>query len=120
MVVNKKIHVKDNFIHVKFKGEYTPNVLFDSNKIKNTCKKYKCKKILLDCSDLKFNLTTLNKLFIGENLAKIYPMIEGFKVASVEKENNLDSFVENVAVNRLCNYRKFTDIDNAIQWLSED
>ena len=112
---------KPDYLYVKVKGKRTKESIKKATEgIVEKCQENKCSKVLVDIRDFseRINITEIFDL-ASKELPEI-TMSKINKVAIVDNEgfNYNKNFFENVARNRGHNVKIFTNIDNAMQWLS--
>lgn len=120
------ITIEEDFIILLASGTYSlsnANYLFkhsiDSSLLHNK------RKILIDVTNIRGTIPFFDRFQFAENLA-IYKAQHALakvnKIAVVGHEPIIhkDKFGETVAVNRGVNARTFTDMSNALIWLTED
>ena len=74
---------------------------------------------LLDCRKMIGEIQTLESFMVADYGGKMRGFLSKMALVGREDQVLLDSFVENVAVNRGVNLKIFTDIEEAIDWLEE-
>ena len=112
---------KPNYLYVKVKGKRSVDSIKEATKqIAEKCDKLKCESALVDIREFKerINFSEIFEL-VAENLPKIINhKINKVAIVDMEGYNFNKQFFENVAINRGHNVKIFTDMNEAIQWLS--
>jgi hypothetical protein len=111
------VNHKENHIYTFVSGEYDKIELISYLEIiRNECEKEKIYRVIFNLLDMKGAMTRqMDRFFFGEEISK--KLGYRIKLAGVWIENNIDNFVETVAVNRGANFHSFGDIDSAKKWL---
>ena len=107
------------YLLARLKGERTLiNVLTAAGQIIGTCQELRLSKALVDVRGLEGELQTFDTY---EVVAEKLPQSRGVslnKAAIVDREESLNRFFEDLAVNRGMNIRLFTDEGVAVEWLT--
>jgi hypothetical protein len=111
--------VEDGVLHVRLSGKF-PNELLRKGTnlfqpLADACPTHNCNKVLIDARDLQVDLDTFGLLRAGEDVASMTRM--GIHIAILAREDMLDPFFEDVAVNRGASVKVFTELDTARSWL---
>ena len=112
---------KHDFLFVKVKGNRSIETIMDSTKqIVEKCNKKKCSKVLVDVRNFnnRINFSDIFNLVSKDLPDIINHKIKKVAIVDVDGHNFNKEFFENVAVNRGHNVKIFTDINNAMDWLS--
>ena len=112
---------KHDFLFVKVKGYRSIDSIKDATKqITEKCHKQKCSKVLVDVRDFheRINFSDIFDLVSKDLPDIIKNRIKQVAIVDVEGHNFNKEFFENVAVNRGHNVKIFTDINDAMEWLS--
>jgi hypothetical protein len=83
----------------------------------DACATHKCDKALIDARDLQVNMDTLEMFQAGEDVVSVTS--KGLRTAILAREDMLDRFFEDVAVNRGAIVKVFTDLETARDWLEK-
>ena len=106
---------------MKVKGKRSANSIKEATKqIVEKCTKHKCTKVLVDVRDFtdRINFSEIFNL-VSKNLPDLIDdKINKVAIVDIKGHSFNKDFFENVAINRGHNVKIFTDINNAIQWLS--
>ena len=114
------IERKSNFLYYTLSGEYEIQDFFSyPAKMVDTCEKEKIFNVLINALNVTgTNLPTMDRYFLGENIAKLLgPKI---KLAVAWPGEHIDKFAENVAVNRGTQLLVVGDIETAKEWLLKE
>ena len=119
MIEGLRIIQKEAYIRFDYAGEFSEVMgkqCIDA--MVEACSQVQLAKILLDCRKMTGEI----QIFDSFEVAKygVEMLGSAYKTALVGREDQMlpDNFVENVAVNRGVNLKIFTDIDEAIDWLT--
>ena len=119
MIEGLRIIQEEAYIRFVYTGEFS--VVLGKQCVDamvEACSQVQLFKILLDCRKMTGEI----QIFDSFEVAKYGVEMLGstYKTALVGREDQMlpDNFVENVAVNRGVNLKLFTDIDEAIDWLT--
>jgi hypothetical protein len=112
---------KPDYLFIKVKGERTVDSIKEvTKKIAEKCSKQKCMKVLIDVREFteRINFSDIFDL-VARDLPNITKnKINKAAIVDIEGHNFNKEFFENVAVNRGHNVKIFTDINDAMDWLS--
>jgi len=88
----------------------------------DACTEHGCQRVLCDERELVYGLDTLETFNLAEYEIARADTIFWLRVAIVHQPQNreLDTFYENVMVNRGAALRMFTDMEAALAWLMDD
>ena len=114
---------KDEYIHFRVKGVFQSldidrpliDVFYE---IVESADRYDCFKVLLDASELDYQIETIQKNKIGEFVANICNK-NLIKIACLRNSIHIDDFTELVARNRGADFKFFDDEKEAINWLKD-
>jgi hypothetical protein len=113
----KVIEAKGKCIFVRYDEVYSKNTFFELMKeAYKTCKETNCYKLLVDISKMPGKVSIVDRFEFGVRGAALFR--GGFKIAVVYRAEEINRFAETVSLNRGLNSRIFSDIDEALQWLS--
>ena len=111
----------DGYLLVQVEGEWTPEAVQQGiEEVAQAAEERGHDRVLLDIRNMSGPKTDLHRFLAGEHAAKAWGHPLRLKVAAVYKEELIDKFTENVAVNRGANIIVLSDIDEAIEWLTRD
>lgn len=79
-------------------------------------KKEKTNKVLVDIRNVEGNPSIFERYLIGLEISKVWS--KNIQAATVAKQEVSNAMAENVAVNRGANFRAFTNIELAFEWLN--
>lgn len=107
---------KINYLLVEISEEYSLKLIIEIiHEIMERGEKENINKALVDIRNMQGNPSILDRYKIGLEISKIWgKKIQG---ASVGKKNLINYVAENVAVNRGANFKVFTEIQSALEWL---
>ena len=111
---------KENYLLLTITGDYAKeDFIAYADIILEHCEKENFKKILVDTLNVTYtNLATMDRFFIGENLANVLgPKI---KLTMVMPKEHINKFAENVAVNRGGKVFVTNSVETAEDWLLND
>jgi hypothetical protein len=112
----KTIEAKGGYIFVQYDEVYSKSVLFDLiEKTYKMSKELNCRKLLADISKMTGKVSTMDRFEFGVYGSCLYQ--DGYMIAVVYSEEEINRFAETVSVNRGVNARVFSDIDKALEWL---
>jgi hypothetical protein len=111
---------KDNYLVMKISGEYSiEDFMSFVEIIKNRCEKENINRVLVDTQNFTYtNVPTMDRFYIGENIAKFFG--SKIKLAVVWPEEHINKFAENVAVNRGGRLFVTHSVNDAEEWLMGD
>jgi hypothetical protein len=112
---------EDGVLHVRLSGEFPMERLHKGQNLfqplVDACATHKCDKALIDARDLQVNMDTLEMFQAGEDVVSVTS--KGLRTAILAREDMLDRFFEDVAVNRGAIVKVFTDLETARDWLEK-
>jgi hypothetical protein len=120
MSIGLQMENASGYMIARFTGEgKAEEVLLNFEQILEQCKRTNNKKLLIDCTDAKTDISTVDMYEQGEG-AKLFKR-HGIKIAVVVTEEKLEpeKFAEMVARNRGVDACVFTDYQIAEKWLLE-
>jgi len=111
---------EDGILFIRLSGQF-PLELLDSGEnlfqpLADACTTYSCNRAIVDARELRVDLGTMGLFQAGEDISDMSRL--GFRVALVAREDMIDSFFEDVAVNRGGVVGVFTNIDEARHWIT--
>lgn len=111
---------KEGYLSLTISGEYDKmDFLAYAKLLKDTCDEERAHKVLVDnLNVIGTNVSTMDRFFLGEQLANV--AWGKIKVAVVWPEKDIDKFAENVAINRGAYACVFGDIETAKKWLLDN
>ena len=110
------IENKGQYIFVNYDEPYVlKNAIALLKESAAACATNKCRKLLLNFVNMPGKVKTLDRFELGIQGAIIFRRLE--KIAAVYRKEEMNLFLENVAVNRGLNIRIFSDMDTALKWL---
>ena len=118
MSIELKMENASGYMLARFTGEgKAEEALLNFEQIAEQCTRTNNKKLLIDCTEAKTEISTVDMYEQGEG-AKLFNRY-GIKIAVVVSEDKLEpeKFAEMVARNRGVNACVFTDYKTAEQWL---
>ncbi|MBN1433417.1 hypothetical protein JW921_01575 [Candidatus Fermentibacterales bacterium] len=111
--------LEDGVLHVRLSGEYPMERLRGEQNVFqpviDSCSSNDCRKVLVDARNLETDFDTMELFRAGADVASLAR--NGIRVALLAREEMLDPFFEDVAVNRGGNVAIFTDDAEALAWL---
>jgi hypothetical protein len=116
-MVSKFKHHRD-YLEVSFFDESTfsnLNKLLDQ--IVKECKKKNHKKVMVDLLNVKGSLSEIDRFKIGEKIAQLFPI--PYRMLAIVKEERINRFGENTAVNRGANLHVASNKKDGLDWLLE-
>jgi len=121
MVIAKEIRKMDGYIDFKVKGvfensNFNKELLDVFYTIEDSSNRYDCPRVLLDATNLDYNISDIDRFRIGKMIAEIYQK-NLIRIACLRCENIINDFTEIVAYNRGAYFKFFKDRDDAIKWL---
>ena len=111
------VEKKSDYVYLKITGVYNSHEFLGYPKIMlDSCRKFDSNRLLLDAQEVDFtNLSTMERYFLGEELAKVISY--RLAVAIVVPEEIITKFLETVATNRGANMFVVSDLKTAEAWL---
>lgn len=85
------------------------------NQIAEACKQKDYRKVLIDLRNVKGEIGTMDRYDLGTEVAKL--IRSSIKIAVVYRPEEIDSFGENVGVNRGAKLKVFSETEPALKWL---
>jgi|SoiMethySBSTD1v2_1073268.scaffolds.fasta_scaffold1054464_2 hypothetical protein len=80
------------------------------------CEQANCRTALIDARNLKVDLDTLAVFRAGVDAASVSR--HRLRLAFVARKENLDSFFEDVVINRGAGVEVFTEMEDAMKWVN--
>ena len=120
MIEGLRMIQEEAYIRFDYTGEFTEVMgkkCIDA--MVEACSQVQLSKALLDCRKMIGEIQTLESFMVADYGGKMRGFLSKMALVGREDQMLLDSFVENVAVNRGVNLKIFTDIEEAIDWLEE-
>ena len=118
-VYSEDFRFENGVLYVRLSGEFPIEMLRETKNLFqpliDACSTYKCKKALIDATDLEVDLSTMGLFRAGEDAVSL--TLLGLRIAIVAREDMLDGFFEDVATNRGGDIRVFINMDDALAWL---
>lgn len=118
---HEEFRIEDGILHVGLSGEFPAERLHESanlfKPLAEACAANACSRALIDARAVSINLRTLDLYRAGEDIANLTRL--GLRVALIAREDMLDPFFEDVAVNRGGRVAVFTDPEEAAAWVKE-
>lgn len=112
----KTIEKKGEYIFVDYAEPYVyKNAINLLKEAAEVCAAEKCSKLLLSFVDMPGKVKTLDRFEFGVQGAIIFRHLK--KVGVVYRREEMNRFLETVAVNRGLNIRLFDNFDEAMEWL---
>ena len=109
----------DGYLLVSVRGEWMDNPAMEIIKnIKSEAERAHQSRVLLNLMEMTPPPDMFSRFRAGEYMAQVWG--PSLKVAVVWKQEYINQFAENVAVNRGARLRVFAAEDQALQWLSHD
>jgi len=123
MGFEKKKEKKEGYIHFRLKGvfkgfEIDKEIIDVFYKIEESAKRYDCLNVLLDATELDYEIDNTERYKIGEYVANIYRR-NLIRIACLRCSNMKDDFTEIVAVNKGAIFKFFNDEKEAVNWLKD-
>ena len=85
--------------------------------IANECRKRGQARVLIDATDITGKMPDFDRYILGTRIAAV---CDGIKLAAVIRQEYINKFAENVAVNRGASFFVTSNRDEALQWLMSD
>jgi hypothetical protein len=129
MAMTFKVEVKPDYVSMLWEGAFeSSDIEYFTTQLIETCKTRRCSKMLIDLREVQGTLSTMDRFNIGLTgstkyfKAKLTGKILNCRFAAVGHVPLMDPsrFAETVAVNRGVNVKSFTDINEALRWLTEE
>jgi hypothetical protein len=111
---------KENYLMMTVTGNYAKQDFMSfADIILERCEEENMRKVLIDAHTVTFaNMTTMDRFYIGENIAKVLgPRI---KLTAIFPKEHINKFGENVAVNRGGKLFVTHAFEEAEEWLLND
>jgi hypothetical protein len=113
---------RDGVLHVRLSGKFPQELLRRQENLfsplVDACLQYRCKKALIDARDLQTDLDTMALFRAGQDAP--FLTSSGLRVALLARNDQQDSFFDNVAFNRGSLMGIFTDQGAALEWLQKE
>jgi hypothetical protein len=121
MSINTDIQLKNDYIHFKINGVFSgldidTKILDIFHKVVEYAEKYNCFRVLLDATELDYEIGVDEEYKIGEFIANIYRK-NLIRIACLRTSDKKDDFTEIVAYNRGASFKFFYDENEAVNWL---
>lgn len=111
-----KFQVYNDYLGVSYTGDHYPAVLLEMMlKVKEKAKEVNHNRILLDCLQLPAPANDLQRLYVGLDVASMFPY--PLRVAVLYPEEFTTYLAENVAIHRGTFFRVFSESETALAWL---
>ncbi len=119
-VYEQGFRFEDGIVQVHLSGHF-PNELLKTKQnvfqpLTDACAEHNCKKVLIDARDLQVEMGTMDLFKAGKDVAAL--MLNGIRIACLAREDMIDPFFEDVAINRGAIVSVFTEMDRAREWLA--
>jgi len=123
MSIGTTFEKKDEYIHFRVKGVFQGldidrQIIDVFYELVGSADRFDCFKVLLDASELDYQIETIEKNKIGEFIANICNK-NLIKIACLRSSVHIDDFTELVAHNRGADFKFFNDEKEAINWLKD-
>jgi hypothetical protein len=116
----QEFHADQGVMHVRVAGVFPVALLQQAGNsfqpLIEACEQANCRIALIDARELKIDLDTMAIFRAGVDAAMASRL--GLRLAFVAREENLDSFFEDVVINRGARVEVFTEIEDALKWAS--
>ncbi len=120
MSIEINIKKEDDYLFVEYSGEYRGDLAtLKIDDIKQACLQYKHPRLLVDITNCKLSVTTIDKYRFGVVIAKKFGFPKPIKTAMLVAPEQYDPFVRLIATNRGALYEIFIDKNEALNWLLE-
>ncbi len=120
MSIEINIRKEDDYFLIEYSGEYRGDLAtLKLDDIKQECQQHRCSRLLVDITNCKLSVTTMNRFAFGEEIAKKFGSPNAIKIATIVAPEQYNDFVRLVATNRGALYEIFTDKKEALNWLLE-
>lgn len=107
-------------MHVRVAGTFPAALLQEKRNsfqpLIEACEQANCRVALIDLRDLKVDLDTLAIFRAGVDAASVSQ--SGLRLAFVARAESIDDFFEDVVTNRGAGVEIFTDMEDAMKWIS--
>jgi hypothetical protein len=104
------------YLEVIFTGERSFAAFRDLiNNVHNECQKNNFKRVLIDVSEATGEWGAFTRYQVGEKVSEVFKYF--YKILAIEKEEKINKFAENVAVNRGANLLVTADRKKGLEWL---
>ena len=118
MNLNLAFREADRYLLVQVEGEWTPEAMKKAiEEVAQAAEERGHDRVLVDIRNMSGPKIGFHRFLAGEHAARAWGPLH-LKVAAVYKEELINKFTENVAVNRAANFIVLSDIDEAIEWLT--
>ena len=115
-----EFRVEQDVMHARVAGTYpTAHVHQEGNRFQplvEACEQSGCRKAVIDARDLQVNFDTMALFWAGVDAANVSRA--GLLIAIVAREEIIDSFFQDVVTNRGARVEVFTDMEDAMAWVS--
>ena len=115
-----EFRVEQDVMHARVAGTYpTAHVHREGNRFQplvEVCEQSGCQKAVIDARDLQVNFDTMALFRAGVDAASVTR--QGLRIAIVAREEIIDSFFQDVVVNRGARVEVFTAMQDAVAWVS--
>ena len=104
------------YLEVIFTGKRSFAAFRDlMNNVHKECQKNNLKRILIDVSEAKGEWGAFTRFKVGEKVSEVFKYF--YKILAIEKEEKINKFAENTAVNRGANLLVTSDRKKGLEWL---
>ncbi len=127
MAFTFKVEVKPDYLLMLFEGAFESSDIEDFlTRVIETCTTHQCAKMLVDFREVKGSMSTMDRFNLGFKAAakylkaKMTGKITNCRFAFLGQTPLVDPnrFGETVAVNRGVNVKAFTELEEALRWLT--
>ena len=116
----QEFHAEQDVMHVRVAGTFPKAILESKGNIFQplieACEQANCRIALIDLRELQVDINTLEVFRAGVDAALASRL--GLRLAFVAREETLDPFFENVVTNRGARVEVFTEMEDAMRWVS--
>ena len=120
MSVEVNIRKEDEYLFAEYSGEYRGDLAtLKIDDIKQVCKQYKISRVLVDITNCKLIVTTMDRFAFGQEVATKFGAPDTIKIATIVAPEQYNDFVRLIATNRGASYEIFTEKNEALNWLLE-
>ena len=116
----QEFHPEQDVMHVRVAGTFPMAILERKGNLFQplieACEQANCRIVLIDLRELQVDIDTLEIFRAGVDAALVSRL--GLRLAFVAREETLDPFFEDVVTNRGARVEVFTEMDDALKWVS--
>jgi len=106
------------FLDVIFSGERSFAAISDLiDIVYKQCQKNNLRRVLIDVSEAEGEWKDFDRFLAGEKVSQVFK--HHYKILAIDKEENINKFAENTAVNRGADFLVTPDRKKGLEWLLE-